>query len=88
VTTDHEAAVSEAVAQLAAALLAAVRATEATSGAADRLLSVDEAGRQLVIGRSALYAELAAGRLRSLKVGRRRLVPSGAIAGYVARDGR
>ncbi len=35
-----------------------------------------------------LYGELAAGRLRSLRVGRRRLVPSGAIAEYVARDGR
>ena len=44
--------------------------------------------RLLSIGRSALYGELAAGRLRSVKVGRRRLVPSGAIAEYVARDGR
>ncbi len=87
-TTDHEAAVSEAVAQLAAALLAAARAGEPDPAGPDRLLSVDEAARHLSIGRSALYAEMAAGRLRSLKIGRRRLVPSGAIAEYVARDGR
>ncbi|CAN5410863.1 hypothetical protein BH20CHL6_BH20CHL6_12190 [soil metagenome] len=83
-TPDHEAAVREAVAQLASALLAAVRATEATSGAPDRLYSVAEASAALGIGRSALYGELAAGRLRSLKVGRRRLIPSGAIAERVA----
>ena len=47
--------------------------------------SVDEAAAMLGIGRSALYAELQAGRLRSVKVGRRRLVPSGAIAARIAR---
>lgn len=86
--TDHEAAVQEAVHALAAALLAAARANGAGPAGPDRLLSVDEAARHLGIGRSALYGELAAGRLRSLKVGRRRLVPSGAIAEYVSRDGR
>ena len=87
-TTDHEAAVREAVQALASALLAAVRADEAGPTGPDRLLSVDEAARHLGIGRSALYGELAAGRLRSLKVGRRRLVPSGALVEFVARDGR
>ncbi len=85
-TTDHEAAVREAVAQLADALLAAARADVAGPAGPDRLLSVDEAARHLGIGRSALYGELAAGRLRSLKVGRRRLVPSGALAEFVRID--
>jgi len=81
---DHESAVRDAVQQLATALLAVMRAETVTDGP-DRLLSVDEAAKQLGIGRSALYAELAAGRLRSLKVGRRRLVPSGAVAEYMRR---
>ncbi len=80
---DHEAAVREAVDALATALLAAVRANEPDPAGPDRLLSIAEASRALGIGRSALYNELAAGRLRSLKVGRRRLVPSGALAEYV-----
>jgi len=87
-TTDHEAAVREAVQALASALLAAVRADETHPGGPDRLLSIAEATRYLGIGRSALYSELAGGRLRSLKVGRRRLVPSGALVEFVARDGR
>ncbi len=81
---DHAIGVQEAVQALATALLAAVRAEAPETGGADRLLSVDEAARHLGIGRSALYGELAAGRLRSLKVGRRRLIPSGAIAERVA----
>lgn len=45
----------------------------------DRLLSVKEAARALHIGRTLLYRELRAGHIRSLKVGRRRLIPSSAI---------
>jgi len=81
---DHEAAVQEAVQALAAALLAAARAGQPDPAGPDRLYSVDEAARALGVGRSAVYNELAAGRLRSLKVGRRRLIPSGAIAERVA----
>ncbi len=80
--------VRAAVEELVAALLAVARADLAQTAAPDRLLDVTAAARQLGIGRSALYGELAAGRLRSMKVGRRRLVPSGAIAEYVSRDGR
>ncbi len=87
-TTDHEAAVREAVQALASALLAAARANEPDPAGPDRLYSVGDAMRLLSIGRSALYGELAADRLRSLKVGRRRLIPSSAIREYVSRDGR
>jgi excisionase family DNA binding protein len=51
-----------------------------------RLLDIDEAASTLSIGRSSLYAELAAGRLRSVKVGKRRLVPADAIADYIRRS--
>lgn len=50
----------------------------------DRLLDVDEASAALSLGRSLVYQEIAAGRLRSLKVNRRRLIPASAIADYIA----
>ena len=80
--TDREAAIRSAVDQLVSVLLAA--ATPEPADAPDRLLSVDEAAALLGIGRSRTYDEIAAGRLRSLRVGRRRLVPSGAIGEYIA----
>jgi excisionase family DNA binding protein len=74
-----------ALAELVAALRAEIAAEAAPDATApDRLLSVDEAAAQLGIGRSRLYDEIAAARVRSVKVGRRRLVPSGAIADYIA----
>jgi excisionase family DNA binding protein len=45
----------------------------------DRLMSIAQAARALGIGRTALYSEIGAGRIRSVKVGRRRLIPSSAI---------
>ena len=50
----------------------------------DRLLSIEQAARALSIGRTALYSEIGAGRIRSVKVGRRRLVPSSAISEVAA----
>jgi excisionase family DNA binding protein len=74
-----------ALADLVEALRDEVRAETASSAASpDRLLSVDEAAALLGIGRSRLYDEIAALRVRSVKVGRRRLVPSGAIAEFIA----
>jgi excisionase family DNA binding protein len=50
----------------------------------NRLLSVDEAAEALGLARSTLYRELGAGRLPSVKIGRRRLVPASAIARRIA----
>jgi excisionase family DNA binding protein len=47
------------------------------------LLSVAEAHRKLGIGRTMFYAELQAGRIRSIKVGARRMVPMSALKAYV-----
>lgn len=78
-----------ALAELVEALRAELAADLARdAGAPERLLSVAEAARALGIGRTALYAELQAGRCRSVKVGRRRLVPSSALAAYTADAGR
>ncbi|HJP89283.1 MAG TPA: helix-turn-helix domain-containing protein [Candidatus Limnocylindrales bacterium] len=49
----------------------------------DRLLDIQDAAAVLGIGRTAAYGEIQAGRLRSLKVGRRRLVSSTALAAYI-----
>jgi excisionase family DNA binding protein len=49
------------------------------------LYSAPEAARSLGIGRTTLAQEIASGRLHSVKVGRRRLVPASALDEYVAR---
>ena len=74
------------MAELVDALVAEVaREAEARVRAPDRLLAIDEAAATLGLGRTSTYGEIAAGRLRSIKVGRRRLVPAGSIAEYIAR---
>lgn len=78
---------SDRLALAVEALVEALReelCAEVRPDAPDRLLSVDEAAAALGIGRSRLYDEIASGRCRSIKVGRRRLIPSGAISAYVA----
>lgn len=73
-----------AVRELVEALAEVARAEAAASPVApDRLLSVDEAGALLGLGRTATYGELQAGRLRSVKVGRRRLIPAEAVAAFI-----
>ena len=47
------------------------------------LLSVDEASRALRLSRSMLYELIRSGRLRTVKQGRRRLVPVVALTEYV-----
>ena len=75
-----------AITELAEALREEVRAEAAAiPQAPDRLLDIDSAGAALSLGRSLLYAEISAGRLRTIKVGRRRLVPAAAIAEYIER---
>lgn len=53
----------------------------------EQLYGIERAADLMGIGRTALYGEIQAGRLRSLKVGRRRLVPASAIAEYANRAG-
>jgi excisionase family DNA binding protein len=49
-----------------------------------RLVRVEEAARLLGIGRTTVYDLLRSGRLRSIKIGRRRLVPVEAVAEVIA----
>lgn len=52
---------------------------------APRLHAVAAAAERIGMSRSRLYELFAAGELRSVKVGRRRLIPESAIAEYIAR---
>jgi excisionase family DNA binding protein len=82
-TADHEAATDA----LAAAILAAVRAEAVSNDAGpERLLSIDQAAVLGGVGRTSIYAAIGANRLRSVKVGRRRLVPASAIAELAAAE--
>ena len=47
------------------------------------LLRVDEAGRQLNVGRTVMYELIRSGRLRSVKVGKLRLIPTSALVEFV-----
>ncbi|MEW2385752.1 helix-turn-helix domain-containing protein [Micromonospora sp. NPDC047707] len=49
-----------------------------------RVLRVEEAARALGIGRSLVYDLIRSGRLRSFKVGSRRLIPAAAIDETIA----
>jgi excisionase family DNA binding protein len=71
------AAVTELVAALLDVIAVEARPSERKP---DQLLSIEQAARTLGIGRTALYSEIGAGRIRTIKVGRRRLVPSTAIS--------
>lgn len=49
----------------------------------ERLVSVIEAADRLGIGRTKVYDEISAGRLRTLQVGRRRLISTAALRDYI-----
>jgi excisionase family DNA binding protein len=73
-----------ALAELAEAIRAEIRAEAAPfPGAPDLLLSVADAARLLGIGRSRLYAEIGRGDLRTIKVGRRRLIPASSVEKFI-----
>jgi excisionase family DNA binding protein len=76
-----------AVRELVQALRAEVAAAARPPDGPPALLSIQEAARRLSVGRTRLYDEIGAGRLRSVRIGRRRLVPADALAALAAGDG-
>jgi excisionase family DNA binding protein len=52
------------------------------------LLSVDQAAERLGVSRTSMYGMIRRGELRTIRVGRRRLVPESAIADVVEDGGR
>jgi excisionase family DNA binding protein len=72
-----------AVAELVEALREELR-VEAAAPRPDRLLDIESTAETLGVTKATLYKELGSGRLRSIKVGRRRLIPSSALEAYIA----
>lgn len=82
--TDHEAAVRAALDQLAAAMLAQLRAELAdTQARPPRLLSIEEAAEACSISRAKMYLLIQAGKIESRTVGRRRLVSEAALRAFI-----
>lgn len=75
-----------ALAELAAAIRDEVRAelADRADGPVE-LLSISQAARRLGIGRTATYDAIGRGELRSIKVGRRRLVAADALTELATR---
>ena len=46
-------------------------------------LSIEETAKQLCIGRSSVYALINSGKLASIKLGRRRVIPASAIQSMI-----
>lgn len=61
------------------------RTRSADEAARQRLLSAEEAALRLGIGRTQVYVEMAAGRLESRKIGRRRLIAVEDLEAYIDR---
>jgi excisionase family DNA binding protein len=59
--------------------------TEALAEALARLHNIEGAQERLGVGRSKIFELIASGELRSVRVGRRRLVPEQAIIDFIAR---
>jgi excisionase family DNA binding protein len=73
------------VQELVGALRDDLRAeSEAWAHSPERLFSITEAAELLAIGRTLTYDLIGQGQLRSIRVGRRRLVPQSAIDELVA----
>ena len=75
-----------AIAELVAAIMEEVRSVPVHE-TSTRLLSMTEAADALGVGRASLYQLFGTDGLRSIKVGRRRLVPATAIQEFIQRQG-
>jgi len=75
---------ADAIRELVRAEVRAEVAAQRARPTPPRLLSVNDAAAALSLSRASLYKELSAGRLRTVHVGRRRLVPESALSDYIA----
>jgi excisionase family DNA binding protein len=86
VTTDPVDRLAAALADvIAAAVAEALSSQVPTTSDSTSLLDVAAAARQLSLGTTTVKKMVAAGQLRSVTVGRRRLIPAAALDEYTAR---
>ena len=64
--------------------MTALNTSEGKAAEPPLLLSIKDACLLLGLSRTTLYGEMAAGRLRSVTVGRRRFIPRDAIEAFIA----
>lgn len=69
----------ELAAAIAAAVLAATQAEPAPTAVPATVLTVDQAAERLQVSRSLIYSQLRSGELKSLRLGRRRLIPAAEV---------
>ena len=90
-SAEYEKTIRAAAEAFADAIIGVVRAELAgqppSGPTPDRLYDIVEAAAALHVARSTLYQLIGAGELRTIKVGRRRLVPASSIAGFTAASG-
>jgi excisionase family DNA binding protein len=73
-----------AIGELVASLREELRTdAEVSSRAPDRLLAIPEAAARMSIGRTLLYDLIGRGEVRTLRAGRRVLVPESAVAAWI-----
>jgi excisionase family DNA binding protein len=57
---------------------------ESTAERSARLNEIEDVMARLKVGRSTVFGIVASGELRSVKIGRRRLIPESALLDYIA----
>lgn len=77
--------IRSAAARFADELVAALADVEPATAAPEKLLTVVETLQVIGVARSTLYGLLDRGEIRSLTIGRRRLVPRSSIDQFIAR---
>jgi excisionase family DNA binding protein len=70
--------------QVGVSMSSVLKNERARGSEAPRLLSIKQAVFELGIGRSALYELISAGTLKTIKIGRRRLIAREAIEDFIA----
>ncbi|MDQ1247501.1 MAG: hypothetical protein QG597_1871 [Actinomycetota bacterium] len=73
--SDNDTRLAEAI----AALVSAAAATATSPAVPETVLTVDEVADRLKISKSLVYKSISDGQMRSIKIGKRRLIPASEV---------